>query len=433
MQFLPTTPTIDCIRMPSFFETLFQQEYNELKNKCYNINSEDITVHYQNKLVSSKYVESLGSIITPINYNTVEVQKLVRAYSYADPNLQICTKADVLLKNVTDKIIMLDGEFTFEEALAIGEQWISALGQHFYGMMLRNGDTLFNPYHPITAVVASTEPFTKKYKIVIYPYSDREHYDLTSLSALIPSEKVTPMITNLLTALTGEIAQERKSFVTLNILDRFANASFAQISGYFAPIQYTASRASTEGRDLSKKECMLTTHQVLANGVAAPYYGTSLLLRDNARTHCKGLHLGMCRSVNISSNYKDYYDTVTLGSVCVGSTDGYSDQSLATLNHANLGSPHQRFSIAPGITHYIDQCVYFSRQIYKSAGLITTELNEMPIYVPDYKVLDDVYTKLMEETRTDSLMERIGWSDPIKTYITNYLSTRKSESERITE
>lgn len=397
MHFKTVSPHAQAIHIESLLGKIYNDEYDDLIKKAERSEDEHISDHYANKLVSSSYVEELGTVLTPVNYNTDQMQSIVRKYGHLSEESAFATSVLPYFKNVTDRILMLDGTYTIKEALAIGEDWIRKLGKNFCGMLLRNGEKLFNPYHPITAAVICNEPFQNSYKIVIYFYNDREAYDLSSLSALIPSSAVVGSVNDLLTSLTGEISQQRTIMQTLNVTKEYQDGAIIQASGSFEPLQiiFGRSQSNASSANLATQECMLVTTQILANGTIAPYYGSSLLLRPNAKTKSQGLHLGLCKSVNISSNSRGQFNSTYTGSVCVGSTDGLTDKSLAVLNHANLGSPYNRFVMSPGVTHYMDYCIYISRQLYHGAGLVSTPIPPFEHYTPDYIALVPQYKELL--------------------------------------
>jgi hypothetical protein len=86
-------------------------------------------------------------------------------------------------------------------------------------------------------------------------------------------------------------------------------------------------------------------------------------------------------SCNISMfGYKNDIVNKNFSSVCTGSVSNSTLEGLRTLNHANLSSPYSTTIIANGGLVYAQLAVIKSLQIYKSAKIISGEINEDNYY-----------------------------------------------------
>ena len=332
-----------------------------------------------NGYANKNKLQNLGTVLHTIDFKNSSCQELVKQASYANKDAQCLLGVEPLFKAVTEKIIMLDGTHTFDECLAIGEHYIKALGKHFYGMLIRSSKgKLLNPYHPVTALTHSNSPITGNFSIVIYLYNDRDHMDLFYGTAAVPVADTKKSVELLMQTYLGGVEETKVTYSTAGVFKHYADHSISLATARKVPITFTLDSSletrSRNGTNLADKECIMVQHQVLAKGTVAPFYGTSLLLRDDSQSHSVGLHIGMQRSVNISSSGDEpTWDKIITGSVCTGATNGISDASLATLNHANLNSPYNTRVCAVGCLSYIEWCIFYSRALYAKSKQITLD------------------------------------------------------------
>jgi len=341
--------------------------------------------------LTAKFVDSYSTPIVNVNFNIKELQDLAIANGYFSKPLVAGIEVAKLFDNVTKKILMLDGTHTFKEALQITENFIAKLGRNFYGVLFRDGDNLINPYHPLTAVAKSSEVTSKKYKILLYIYDDRELMDLEYYSDLVSSDMCTEVIKKLLIGVNTKMEEKVIDVEFVNRLTRKDNYTITTSFGLPTDITFSTNRNGTPSPNLMRKQTLVVGHQVLARGTVAPYYGTSILFRDSSRVRSSGASLTPFKSANISTNYQGF-ERVTTGSVCTGSTNGITLDSLATLNHANLSSPYTTTILTVGSLRYADECINMARKLYQAAGLLEsyTPIEE---FVIDYHA---VYTKFIQ-------------------------------------
>lgn len=373
---------------------IFEHEFKDMQKIP--ISDSATTIQANTSAISSKFIEQYSTSIVKVNFNIKELQALALSNGYFAPSLVHSINVTPLFKDVTTQIIMLEGEHTFKDALNIIEPFIAQLGSNFYGALLRSGNIIINPYHPLTALAFADQQSTKKYKIVIYVYNEREAMDRTYMSDIIDTSLTATAVQDLYLSVGQHIDTPIDDSVVLQTTANKDNYVITQTVGIFTPVKTTIdpSLGSVQA-NLSTQQAMLVAHQVIAKGTIAPYYGTSLIFRPSSSSKSKGTAITPCKSANIASNVAGF-ERVGNGSVCTGSTDGITLKSLAVLNHANLGSAYNRDTLTFGSLRYFDECIYASRNIYKLAGLIDTEVTRSHEYTPDYPALIAYYQELVD-------------------------------------
>lgn len=405
---------------------IFEQEFKALCSSDSSAVSASLSV--DTSAMSSTFIEEYSTPIVNVDFNIKELQDLALSNGYFDLGLVHAMDVSPLFKDVTTRIIMLDTEHTFAEALAVIEPFIEQLGPNFYGALLRSGSTIINPYHPLTALAMTDGNSKRRYKIVIYIYDNREKLDITYQSAIISTEQTEEYIRNLLVSVGTRIDTPPVDAVTVYKDINERQYSVKQYIGiYSSPKIVTSPNArGSVNVNLTTQQAMLVAHQVIARGTIAPYYGTSILFRPNSQSKTRGTALTPCKSVNISSSQSGFSE-VLRGSVCTGSTNGITLKSLAVLNHANLGSAYNRDVLTFGSLRYFDQCIFAARTIYKLAGFITAEVQHTNPHVPDYPAIVTDLTAIIDSDTYNEFRNRYSISSAAIQKALDY-ATNKGQS-----
>ena len=335
-----------------------------------------------------------GNVVVPVDIEQQAVNNLMYHQGIiTDNEATKVFSTEELFSSVTGKLLTLDEELGYAEALQQIEKFISRAKNNFYGAVLKNGEVLINPFHPLVASMALPTGIltTAKFKVIMYFYSNRANLDKkfstkTALPILVNSN-----IDNLLRVSTSKTKAN-----VLTVLNVTTNEDNAEIKSYI-PANIN------DPIDISTTHTVVA-HQFLTKGIMAPYYGTSLI-KTPVGEHSKGLHISPMRSVNISTG-KPTTNGVTreripmYNSVCTGSHNSGILENLRVLSHANLSSPYNRVTIFEGALAYVDACIDKSRALYKAAGLLPSYT---PISYPEsYFKADEVDPELYNLYTTDS-------------------------------
>ena len=395
---------------PPFYSRVLAQEFKHFVDSDSAVATQTYEPEHE---FHSRQMEKLSTAIIDVDFNIKELQDLALSNGYFDRDLINSMAVDALFRDVTTQIVMLEGQHTFRAALAILEPFIEKLGSNFYGALLRSTRAIINPYHPLTALAMSDDLSTTTYKIVLYIYDNRDRMDSRYYSSIISSDDASKQLVNLVIAAGNtQPVTAVADFQTLYVSSDEENYTVTRAAGLHEHIDVIIANGHGANRpnlnSFVNQQALLIAHQVLANGTIAPYYGTSILFRPNKQSKTKGTALSPCKSANISTS-ESAFENVLRGSVCTGSTNGITLQSLATLNHANLGSAYNRNLLTYGSLRYFDECVQLSRKTYALAGLLpsTTE-RTIPLYEPDYATLLTEYTDI---STSDTFQEYLSATD----------------------
>lgn len=334
-----------------------------------------------------------GNVVVPVDIEQQAVNNLMYHQGIiTDNDTAKVFSTEELFGNVTGKLLTLDGEFSYAEALQQIEKFVSRAENNFYGAVLKGSDSLINPFHPLVASMALSTgvPTNALFKVIMYFYDNRTNLDKkfstkTALSALVNAN-----IDNLLRVSTSKTKAN-----VLNILDVVTREDHAEIRAYIpANVNDSIDMATTH---------TVVAHQFLTKGIMAPYYGTSLI-KTPVGEYSKGIHISPMRSVNISNTQPTTQGVVrervaTYNSVCTGSHNSGILENLRVLSHANLSSPYSRITVFEGALAYVDACIDKSRALYKAAGLLSSYT---PISYPEtYFKADEVDPELYALYTTD--------------------------------
>lgn len=272
---------------------------------------------------------------------------------------------------VTNRTLNIDAKADWKTCINIINEWRDKLGKNFYGAVIRDAskkDIIMNPLHILTSILLISDQDTQylkkaKFNIIIYYYPDREELDKQFASELCLKEDGINRSNEIIDNITKTYSNRT------NTLKRVSSVGDVNADGSMV-VQYQTLKHVDES---SSEEHYVVAHQLLTNGILAPYYGTSLLnMRPGSDT--KGTPLGPIRSCNIpeisvgSSNYN---------TVCTGSSSNRSLDGLRTLTHAYLGSPYTCRTMEEGSLIYIDCMIEKSIGLFKTVGIIPEAVQEV--------------------------------------------------------
>lgn len=162
----------------------------------------------------------------------------------------------------------------------------------------------------------------------------------------------------------------------------------------------------------------MIAHQMLTNGVVAPYYGTSAIKMFSDRDSV-GMNVSPMLSCNINQSLNFHngmaFDSIRQQesgnlitqmwySVCCGGASNRSLDGLRRLVHSNILSPHVTDVISDGSLGYVDLCNKKSLEIFETAGFIEKkEVEPKPIdeepEVEDKRIFQIKYSGMMPKTK----------------------------------
>jgi len=340
-------------RTKTILDYIIDQEYNEFKKQF----AADETAVTYTTLEQDPFtlLDKYGTVITPTSINTESFKYLTSITGYS----RRCVGD--LFKSVTKSIIMVKGEYNFTQALNFIEKFIEKSGKHFYGALLRdtgNKDVIINPYHPQIALAAVKDSplLTKTYKIILYFYRSRPMiescYEKTN-NSYEEAEKVV----NALIRLSNPKKAKTKQIV-VKVIESIPNEKLDYIEVTYGVL----TKVNTSFNPI--KQAFVTPHQILAKGTIAPYYGSSVLLKEPAKA-ATGIHITPLATCNINMGYYEQQN-----SVCTGNESSTTFKGLTVINHANLNSPFTTALVGKNAIQYIDLCIDKSREIYKKLGYL---------------------------------------------------------------
>jgi hypothetical protein len=304
-----------------------------------------------------------GNVLYKTLIKRTGIQTLIKDYLKTNDSNNNCESVSELFGNVTQQIINDKGSYTWKEAIKQIEKYRAQLGKHFYGAVLRStkkSSVIINPYHPLTALSlmseADAEVNSYTYNIIIYVYNDRDRMDDYYKTEASDKKKVQENINGIITTYLNRINTIIKVEEAASRLDASGNLK----------IKFRTRKHNDEEES---NDYLVVAHQLLTNGILAPWYGTSLLRKPIGRNGTTGLQLGPIRSCNISgaraNNRSGSYNNV-----CTGRLSSNTLKGLRSLTHANLGSPFTREIVAPGGLAYIDAMIDKSVELYKAGEIL---------------------------------------------------------------
>lgn len=293
-----------------------------------------------------------------------------------------------LFHDTTSRIIKIDTAMTFEESLNMAIKFRNKLGSKFYGCLLKvigMDDTLINPFHILTALSSVSEyglnkpgvMDVSKYKFypIIYILEKEEELDILYHSMFADLERVDTNI-NCLMHVFGSKTQVKTKITGTNIdnltdenLNKIKNGTMAIEIKYIQSID-----KDSQDEDLEKSNNYVIAHQLMAEGVVAPFYGASLVKIDETLTKSRGTRLTPMPTVNIAGAI-DNFENIVFDSVCTGSRHKNTTlDGLRTQTHVNYSSPYSGSkTFMPGSLIYARRMVERSLQIYRTVGLFKFE------------------------------------------------------------
>ena len=303
---------------------------------------------------------------------------------------------DHLFKNVTRKILTLDGKFTFHQALLEIDKFRLKAGTHFYGAVLRaSSSKLINPFHILTPVsyLKHPEKFTDQYQVLLYFYSNRSkaELDLSSLKDQKTTDYINGLLNNIIKCSNHKVETKSpnniENFVTIEEANTVRNLAVTRdLSGQnLANIRInvvSADEITAEALDYSTTNLsttsstdslMLAAHQIMVNGIFAPEYGISLLKKGRS---LYGTFLTPSASCNIQSSSLNA--NLKWASVCTGRESQRTLEGISSLHCSNYASAYTREAHSNGSMLLADLSILKSVEIYQKIGLLPVPLSDTP-------------------------------------------------------
>ena len=270
------------------------------------------------------------------------------------------TNADRLLFNdVSHSMRQLQGEYIFQTVIEVIANLHASLGHKFYGALLKEVGTtghFVNPLHPLAAVhfLSDMNLRRRRYTVLVYTYKNRAELQVSlgKQPSLADVATIRENVTSLL--VSPPTAKKEKRTLFIEHIHNYDHIDKATI--------YEKIKSASQVR-LKQYSSYLVAHQVLARGVAVPYYGTSLLRKEPDTT--TGIPLSPMLSSNISNGTGRVYRNI-----CTASAPKTTLEGLSTLHHANMSSKLNSSIICTEALVYADICQHVSLTLYAKAGLV---------------------------------------------------------------
>ena len=294
-----------------------------------------------------------------------------------------------LFKDTTNRIIKIDTQMSFEEALNFTIKFRNKLGTKFYGCLFKvvgMENTLINPFHILTALSSVSEygknkqgvmDVTKhKFCPIIYFMEREEKLDILYHSIFADMKKVDDNI-NCLMHVFGSKKQTKTKITNTNI-ENLTEESLIKIKNGTMNIEIkykeTLDSGSAEEEDSNSGSNYVIAHQLMADGVVAPFYGASLVKISKDLSDSKGTRLTPMPTVNIAGAMSNF-EEVVFDNVCTGNTHRNTTMSgLRTQTHVYYGSPYgSSKNFMPGSLMYSRRMIERSLQVYRTVGLFNFE------------------------------------------------------------
>lgn len=356
--------------------TLFEKiQHDELLN--YYASMHNQTVLVDTGILTNKIHN--GNILFEVNLNSPYLNSLMfhQGFTNTKNNMQTKRVGD-LFNNVTNELLQITECYSLTDCINIIANFVEKANNNFYGALLKNASdgTLINPLHPLVVpVILENFDVLNNYKWypILYFYSDRKTADNIYKTSIANTEVLKVQIDCLYNATT----------TTPSNIQRKTLTKVAKHDNKVAKVETVETLTIIEYnqifRNNSSTTCsILVAHQMMTEGITAPYYGTTLLAYEPGNKALGG-HISPMRSCNISYEGSDENITRTkelrYTKVCTGSKASGTLEGIRTLTHANLSSPYTRRIIMDGALAYVDICISKAFQLFKLAGIIDIEVS----------------------------------------------------------
>lgn len=361
--------------------------FNSLDNQIVSIN----TSQHQNKVVKGSvlFKVSLGSpYINSLMYHQGFTNDIGRSRVHHYSNL---------FDSTTEQLLQVSGQYNLVDSLKIISNFIDKAGNNFYGAIIRHNDTIINPLHPliVPVLLANFDEFNnQQWNIILYFYTNRKEMDNQYKTHQADLETIKTQIDCIYNTITDNTQQTQESAITeVEFVD--TTRCRVHIKENLTINEYIEKMSRPSLGDTS----MLVAHQMMTNGITAPYYGTTLL-NYAAGDRSLGGHISPFRSCNIS--YEGDQENTSRTSdlryikVCTGSKSSGTLEGIRTLIHANFDSPYTRYTILDGALAYADACINKAMQIYKLANILDTEVS-----IKEIEPVSLINDELMDRYKND--------------------------------
>ena len=358
--------------MTTLFENIQRNEqlnyYNSIHNQVVSI---DTDVH-ENKIIN-------GSVLFKVDLDSPFINSLMFHQGFTNTKDRASVRyVSDLFNNVTNQLLQIKECYSLQDCLKIIANFVDKAGNNFYGALLKNSrdGTLMNPLHPLVApvILGNFDMLNKsQWYPILYFYSDRRAADNLYKTSDADAEIMKTQIDCIYNAVTSTVAVSQRKAIT-KVVETDNIAATVETLEALTIAEYSR---VLNGRSLQASS-MLVAHQMMTEGITAPYYGTTLLSYEPG-SRALGGHVSPMRSCNISYEGNEQSATRTRElryiKVCTGSKSSGTLEGIRTLMHANLSSPYTRHIIMDGALAYADICVNKALQIFKLANIIDMEVS----------------------------------------------------------
>ena len=293
-----------------------------------------------------------------------------------------------LFKDTTNRIIKIDTLMSFEDALNMAIKFRNKLGSKFYGCLLKvNGmdNTLINPFHILTALSSVSEYGVGKHGVmdvskhkfypIIYILENEEQLDICYHSLFADMEKIETNI-NCLMHVFGSKTQTKTKITGTNI-ENLDPEKIVKIKNGSMNIEIKYKQTIDSNYEQNEDDSgnnHVIAHQLMADGVVAPFYGASLVKINRELSDSKGTRLTPMPTVNIAGAMSNF-NNVVFDNVCTGSSYRNTTlDGLRTQTHVYYGSPYgSSKNFMPGSLVYVRRMIERSLEIYRKVGIFNFE------------------------------------------------------------
>jgi len=307
-----------------------------------------------------------GDVLYKIPINRTSTQDLLKNYTVpamTSDRMEYYSSSD-FLERVTTQVINVEKQKGLKQCISVIKDYYEAAGTHFYGAVIRRGSKIINPLHILSVLALLEDEDIEKetFTVSLYFYHDRENMDILYSSWEADKEAMAKNIEALMLTYNNKIRTQIQ-IENVSEITREGN------------VTVTYRDKKHEDEDTIRSH-YIVTHQILTQGILAPYYGTSIIgLMVGGET--KGAFLSPMRSPNIGQEESIKKSDNTLwASVCTGSLDSTTLTGLRSLTHANLSSRFSSYNLMPGLIPYVDLMIAKSFEVYAAAGII----DEIPVF-----------------------------------------------------
>lgn len=389
----------------SFMDRVISNDFAEMIKEEEELGEEQIEVSSIDRMDEKDRFLG-GSVLTNINQN-------MKSFESAAITTKVITKRDQLIndrypklghydylfQDVIRSITTVNNSGSFIESVKTAYKIKEALGDSLYGILLKESNAgqessnVINPFHPLVAMEATSNKYFKKkinYNMFVYTYNNKEAMDKRFSTDKADPELVVQNINDIINMYASDVTD-----VTTTVRQKISSvnrkAGNIIISSEEAIDTFAQFKRNSSSVQNNKEEYLIVAHQILTEGVVAPYYGTSIVRRKGGST--TGMNISPFMSCNISTDKIDDIVRFKEGkefdskyatdnnikvvpqyySVCTGGTPNNTLKGLRTLSHSNASSPYNRYTIMDGALAYAAACIEKSIEIYKFIDFIPKE------------------------------------------------------------